>query len=153
MVITMKKIFAILISLLFVVSVFGMASLIATDCLDPTASPDLVKVGDLITVTSFCYPSSDPTIIADGNKPKGGAELVSRPEVGVAGKGLSSAEQTFTWVYRATAPGTIKFDFNSPTTTSGTTGYTGVSNPVTITSNSLPMLNFMKILGFGNESA
>lgn len=151
MVITMKKIFAILISLLFVVSVFGMASLIATDCLDPTASPDLVKVGDLITVTSFCYFGSDPTIIADGNKPKGGAELVSRPEVGVAGKGLSPVE--LTWVYRATAPGTIKFDFNPLTTTSGTNGYTGVSNPVTITSNSLPMLNFMKILGFGNESA
>lgn len=150
MVITMKKIFAILISLLFVVSVFGMASLIATDCLDPTASPDLVKVGDLITVTSFCYFGSDPTIIADGNKPKGGAELVSRPEVEVAGKGLSSAEQTFTWVYRATAPGTIKFDFKPLVTTSGNTK---VSNPVTITSNSLPMLNFMKILGFGNESA
>lgn len=148
----MKKIFAILISLLFVVNVFGVASLIAKDCPDPTASPDLVKVGDLITVTSLCYFDKDPTIIADGNKPKGDAELVSRPEI-VEAIGLSLVEQTFTWVYRATAPGTIKFEFSPPLVTSGTNDYTKVSNPVTITSNSLPMLNFMKILGFGNESA
>ena len=44
-----------------------------------------------------------------------------------------------------------QFDFGPPT--SAKINGNIVSNPVTITSNSLPMLNFMKILGFGNESA
>lgn len=148
----MKKIFAILISLLFVASVFGVASTMAGECPNPTASPETVKVGDLITVTSFCPFENDPIIIADGNKPKGDAELVSRPATSFS-KGLFPVERTYTWIYRATVPGTIKFDFNPSDSTTEINGYTRVSNPVTITSNSLPMLNFMKILGFGNETA
>ena len=149
----MKKIFAILISLLFVVSVFGVASTMAGACSNPTASPETVKVGDLITVTSFCPFENDPIIIADGNKPKGDAVLVSRPER-ISSKGLYPVEvTTFTWIYRATAPGTIKFDFVTGSTFTISEPTHFVSNPVTITSNSLPMLNFMKILGFGNESA
>ncbi len=151
MVINMKKIFAILLSVLFLGSVFGVASTMAGECPNPTASPETVKVGDLITVTSDCYSSADPSIIADGNKPKGDAELVSRPATSFS-KGLEPVDETYTWVYRATAPGTIKFDFGPPSSAEPN-GYTTVSNPVTITSNSLPMLNFMKILGFGNESA
>ena len=146
----MKKIFAILISLLFVASVFGVASIMAGECPNPTASPETVKVGDLITVTSLCPFDNDPIIIADGNKPKGDAVLVSRPNTTEA-SGLEPVE--FTWVYRATAPGTIKFDFVRDSTFTVIEPKHFVSNPVTITSNSLPMLNFMKILGFGNESA
>ena len=152
MVILMKKIFAILVSLLFVVSVFGVASTMAGECPNPVASPDVVRVGELITVTSTCYFENDPIIIADGDKPIGDAELVSRPDM-VAGIGLTPVEITYTWVYRATAPGTIKFDFvrNTSFIVNGHTHY--VSNPVTITAQSYPMLKFMKILGFGNESA
>jgi hypothetical protein len=152
MVIIMKKIFAVLMSLLFVVSVFGVASVMADIDFWATATPETVKVGDLITVTTNVYSESDPIIIADGDKPIGDAELVSRPEI-VSGLGLFPVEVTYTWVYRATAPGTIKFDFvrNTSFTVNGHTHY--VSNPVTITTNTYPMLNFMKILGFGNESA
>jgi len=147
----MKKILAILISLLFVVSVFGVASTMAFEGnLKVTATPEIVKVGDLITVTTNFSSCQDPMIIADGDKPKGDAELVSRPDIS-AEKGLFPVEQTFTWVYRATAPGTIKFDFTEEEF--GTIEGSKISNPVTITSNTLPMLNFMKILGFGNESA
>ena len=153
----MKKIFSILISLLFLVSVFGVAQTMAGECPNPLASPDVVKVGELITVTSTCYYGNDPIIIADGDKPKGDAELVSRPNI-AAGKGLTPVEipiegNTYTWVYRATAPGTIKFDLvrNTSFAVNGHTHY--VSNPVTITTNAYPMLKFMKILGFGNESA
>lgn len=65
----MKKIFAILISLLFVASVFGVASLSATD--KATATPERVKVGQIITVTSTYNPCAfnetppkcyDPTV-------------------------------------------------------------------------------------------
>jgi len=146
----MKKIFSILISLLFVVSVFGVASIMAGVCPNPTASPDTVKVGDLITVTTFCPVDNDPIIIADGDKPKGDAVLVSRPDI-TEERGLERIQ--YTWVYRATAPGTIKFDFVRDSTLTVIEPTHFVSNPVTITSNSLPMLNFMKILGFGNESA
>jgi len=146
----MKKILAILISLLFVVSVFGVASIMADVSFSAVATPDTVKVGELITVTTNFPSSLDPTIIADGDKPKGDAVLISRPATSFS-KGLFPVEQTYTWVYRATAPGTIRFDFGPPT--SAKINGNIVSNPVTITSNSLPMLNFMKILGFGNESA
>ncbi|NPV49797.1 MAG: hypothetical protein HPY60_01175 [Candidatus Methanofastidiosum sp.] len=146
----MKKLFVILVSLLFVVSVFGVASTMADIRFSAVAAPETVKVGELITVTTN-YPSSlDPAIIADGDKPKGDAVLVSRPATSFS-KGLFPVEQTFTWIYRATAPGTIKFDFGPPT--SAKINGNIVSNPVTITSNSLPMFKFMKILGFGNESA
>ncbi|MCC7573375.1 MAG: BatD family protein [Candidatus Methanofastidiosum sp.] len=144
----MKKIFAILTSLLFIVSVFGVASAMEV-AYSVVAAPETVKVGELITVTTNYNPGKDPTIIADGDKPKGDAELVSRPNIADE-CGLEPAERT--WIYRATAPGTIRFDF-SPPATSTINGNTRVSNPVKITSNSLPMLNFMKILGFGNESA
>jgi len=147
----MKKIFAILISLLFVASVFGVASTMAfVDYPDKvTATPESVKVGDLITVTTNFYSCQDPDIIADGDKLKGDAELVSRPEMTTA-KGLEPVDETYTWVYRATAPGTIKFDFTVEEF--GAIG-SRISNPVTITTNAYPMLKFMKILGFGKESA
>jgi hypothetical protein len=151
MVIIMKKLFAIITSLLFVVSVFGVASAMATECPNPVASPDVVKVGELIIITSACYFENDPIIIADGDKPIGDAELVSRPEI-ASGLGLIPVEE-YTWVYRATAPGTIKFDFVRNTTLTEIEPKHCVSNPVTITNNAYPMLNFMKILGFGNESA
>lgn len=148
MVINMKKIFAIVISLLFVVSVFGVASTMAgLEEIRVTATPENVKVGELITVTTNFPSSQDPTIIADGNKPKGDAVLVSRPEKTEA-KGLFPVERTWTWVYRATAPGTIKFDFEVDLSSGSR-----ISNPVTIATNSYPMNSFMKILGFGNESA
>ena len=157
MVINMKKIFSILISLLFVVSVFGVASTMAGVVYSAVATPENVKVGELITVTTNFYSDSDPMIIADGNKPKGDAVLVSRPDM-VAGIGLTPVEipiegNTYTWVYRATAPGTIKFDFTVDVCFIEPEPQHSVSNPVTINSNTLPMLNFMKILGFGNESA
>ena len=153
MVILMKKIFAILVSLLFVVSVFGVASTMAGECPNPVASPDVVKVGELITLTSTCYYGNDPIIIADGDKPKGDAELVSRPEK-TSAKGLFPVEEpTYTWVYRATAAGTIKFDFTIETAFIRPEPEHSVSNPVTITAQSYPMFKFMKILGFGNESA
>ena len=108
MVINGKKIFAIFISLIFVASVFGIASTMASVGYPDkvTATPEIVKVGDLITVTTNFDSCQDSDIIADGNKPKGDAELVSRPDTSFS-KGLEPVDETYTWVYRATAPGTI----------------------------------------------
>ncbi|KYC51674.1 MAG: hypothetical protein AMQ74_01035 [Candidatus Methanofastidiosum methylothiophilum] len=99
----------------------------------------------MITVTTNFY-SEDPTIIADGNIPKGDAVLVSRPQLLEAG----GPDETYTWVYRATQAGTIKFDFGG---TSFDVVSSLVSNPVTITKASYPMNKFMNILGFGTEGA
>ncbi|NMC76311.1 MAG: hypothetical protein GYA60_03325 [Candidatus Methanofastidiosa archaeon] len=142
----MRKSFALTISLLLLVSVFGIISTMAIpNGHKVTATPDKVKVGELITVTTNFY-SEDPTIIADGNIPKGDAVLVSRPQLLEAG----GPDETYTWVYRATQAGTIRFDFSGKTLEAV---IPRVSNPVTITKASYPMNKFMNILGFGTEGA
>ncbi|HGJ65750.1 TPA: hypothetical protein ENS27_10205 [bacterium] len=144
----MRKSFALIISLLFLVSVFGIISTMAFLIeYKVTATPDKVKVGELITVTTNFYTINDPVIIADGNIPKGDAILVSRPTL----LGAESPNETYTWIYRATQAGTIKFDFTGEEL--GAIEGSRISNPVTITKASYPMNKFMNILGFGTEGA
>ena len=121
----MKKIFAILMGLLFFGSVFSSAVLGC--CMDSiTATPNKVKVGELITVecNGFCNPVP---LMIEGT---GNASFVS----------LVLVDNHNTYTYRATKPGIIRF-FNSDCPVK--------SNDVTITSNSYPMQMFMKMLGLG----
>ena len=128
----MKKIFAILISLLFIASVFGVASTTATS-FTLTATPTTVAVGDIITVTYDKDYGSDPAVVAYGTLPKGDVVKVSGPT-------YKAAEGLTYWTYRATKVGTIVFETGAPKT-----------GPVTITPKSHPMFSFMNILGFGKK--
>ena len=120
----MKKIFVILMGLLFLGSVFSYAVLGC--CMTSiTASPNKVKVGELITIQ--CQGGCDPgTLLIEGT---GNASFVS----------YNGATNVF--VYRANKTGVILF-YNSRCTEVK-------SNNVNIVPNSYPMFSFMKILGLG----
>ncbi|HOE93686.1 MAG TPA: hypothetical protein PLK11_05555 [Methanofastidiosum sp.] len=164
----MKKIFAVLISLLFVASVFGVASLSATD--KATATPERVKVGQIITVTSTynpcafndtppkCYDPTikiyDPSIKNKLNYPyifdltfeefQDASSYVTK----LSGP-IKTSDGIWTWTYRANFQGTIVF--GAPYHINSPPEYRLISNPVTITSNSLPMDKFFKLFGFGKK--
>lgn len=161
----MKKIFAVLISLLFVASVFGVASLSATD--KATATPERVKVGQIITVTSTYDPCAfndtppkcyDPTVkIYDPSMknisfyPDMGFETfqdASSYVTKLSGP-IETSNGIWTWTYRANFPGTIVF--GTPSIINSPPEGRIESNPVTITSNSLPMDKFFKLFGFGKK--
>jgi len=165
----MKKIFAILISLLFVVSVFGIASLTAEYKEEATATPERVKVGQIITVTSNLYPCDaidecyDPTVKiydpsineiigypfilnVDFEEFQDASEYVTKLSGPIK---ISEDPSVWAWTYRANFSGTIVFGVpaypRSPPT------HRLITNPVIITSNSLPMDKFMKFFGFGKK--
>jgi len=170
----MKKIFAILISLLFVASVFGVALTMAKFEFAATATPEKVKAGELITVTSWDNPYDpenpsiyyDPTIkaydpsiktldhfpyISDSDFEKFQDASLYATKVSGPIEDIDEYEQTiYIWTYRANQAGTIVFGV--PAFLKSPPNVRGISNPVTIESKpSYPMNFFMKILGFGNK--
>jgi len=160
----MKKIFAILISLLFVVSVFGIASLTADPEEEATATPERVKVGQIITVTSNLYPCYtvdecyDPTVkIYDSSMTTSMFDVdfeefqdASKYVTKLSGPiKISEDPSIWAWTYRANFTGTIVF--GAPVHPTSPPSQRLITNPVTITSNSLPMDKFMKFFGFGKK--
>ncbi|MCC7573355.1 MAG: hypothetical protein KO464_08190 [Candidatus Methanofastidiosum sp.] len=153
----MKKIFAILISLLFVASVFGIAQTMAVE--PSQATPERVKVGQIITVTTYEGPEGyDPTVkIYDPSMPNLMDEEefetyqdASRYVTKISGPIQISGDTTkWVWTYRANFSGTIVF--GTPSEPGSPPEARILTNPVTITSNSLPMDKFMKFFGFGNK--
>ncbi len=164
----MKKVFAVLISLLFVASVFGVASLSATHI--ATATPERVKVGQIITVTSTSDPCDsevppvcyDPTVkIYDPsinnlpgypyihNNTFEKFQDASSHVIKLSGP-IKTPENTWVWTYRANFPGTIVF--GAPLHPMSPPTGRIISNPVTITSNSLPMDKFFKLFKFGKKN-
>ncbi len=125
----MKKMSVILVSLILLISTIGIGFALGC-CIDTiTASPNKVKVGELITVEcrASC-PGDQLTVEGTGN--------ASFIDVTV------SEGFYYTYTYRANKVGTVKF-YNSFCTVR--------SNEVLIVSNSYPMFSFMKILGFGKS--
>ncbi|HNR43923.1 MAG TPA: hypothetical protein PLI06_06620 [Methanofastidiosum sp.] len=159
----MKKIFAILISLLFVASVFGVASLTAEFKEEATATPERVKVGQIITVTSNLDPCDavdecyDPTVKiydtsmttwmlnVDFEEFQDASKYVTK----LSGPIKKDGEYLWIWTYRANFAGTIVF--GAPAYPASPPTMRLLTNPVTITSNSLPMDKFMKFFGFGKK--
>jgi len=125
----MKKIFAMLISLLFVASVFGVASTMAFEfdvCAVTSVSENTVRVGDIFTFTA--QTDAIPTITGTGK-----IEIVSGPThvTGIV----------YTTTYRAISPGKVTIK----------AGDISCLQDVTIFLRSLPMDKFMKIFGFGKK--
>ncbi|KYC50674.1 MAG: hypothetical protein AMQ22_01420 [Candidatus Methanofastidiosum methylothiophilum] len=118
----MKKIFSILVSLLFVVSFFGIVSVTAT-CNTP--SIDRIEVGDTFTVYA-------PPLPCESNWNQYLA-LIS----------VVGGDYTF----KAIKPGKVTFCCGGCGCC--TTGEDAVV--VTIVPKEYPMASFMKILGFGNK--
>jgi hypothetical protein len=125
----MKKIFAILISLLFVASVFGVAPTMAGGI--TKAVPDSVAVGELITVYYDSTGSSDPTV-------EGTAKVVKISGPTLTNETIEGTHFETKWVYKAYTPGTVKFTVNG-------------SDTVSVTPKPHPMFSFMKILGLGKQ--
>ena len=160
----MKKIFAIVISLLFVVSVFGLASLTAEFKEEATATPERVKVGQIITVTSNLDPCDavdecyDPTVKiydpsmttwmfdVDFEEFQDASKYVTKLSGPIK---ISEDPSVWAWTYRANFAGTIVF--GAPAYPASPPTMRLLTNPVTITSNSLPMDKFMKFFGFGKK--
>jgi len=130
----MKKIYAILVGLLFLGSVFGIASITAgggCECGHENfiLSQTTVQVGDTFTVNKYhhCTYNEQPY-------PGTLAEMLQFVSVKTEGN----------WdivTFRALRPGTITY------TNSGCNDV----HIVTITSKEYPMFSFMKLLGFGKK--
>ena len=122
----MKKIFAILISLLFVASVFGVASIMGTVCTPTSVSSSTVRVGDQFTFSAGS--STTPTVTGTG-----AVVLVSGPTEG-------AGCQYYT-TYRAITAGDITIDVEG----------SYCPSHVKILSKDLPFKFFAKLFGFGNK--
>jgi len=172
----MKKIFSILISFLFVLSTFGIASVMAPlDCCDPANfdfSRTLVHVGDTFTISfsgEFLIGCNDfveeeglveliyvkvydgDGVLLYGLDPRtiGGGAIMIRPEYWI--------ERT----YKAVRPGTAVFLINCTITCESIPGCKGpdcaictyencqCSKTVTIASRALPMDWILKTFGLG----
>jgi len=154
----MKKLIAVLISLLFVGSTFGVGTIMAPiDCCDPDNfdfSRTFVHVGDTFTISfnSLCIPQiidedqedfvewinfkiydGDGNILANFDpKDPDWPCLPANPNI------------WYDWTYKAVKPGEVVFGM-------GCFSPCRCSKTITITSRALPMLKFMKILGLGKE--
>ncbi|NMC77688.1 MAG: hypothetical protein GYA60_10430 [Candidatus Methanofastidiosa archaeon] len=145
----MKKLYAIIISLLFVVSVFGVVSFAATPT-DPrpgtstySATPEIVNVGEFITVKNHITgewsshtPIQNFTIYGTG-----GVVKISGPTPSYVPFVAYGSSIDVVWVYKATGAGTVAFGSEDSIYT----------NYVRILPKSTPMEKFMKILGFGQK--
>jgi len=139
-VIIMKKIFAILISLLFVASVFGVASAMAKDtCKYEIIGPTSVQVGDTFQVkliqNGCCWGS--PVGV------KGALEVIcTQPEC----EGYDIIPGGYLFTFKALKVGTYEKLF-----------YVGcfederIYYGVTVTPREYPMQKFMKLLGLGKK--
>ncbi len=156
----MKKIFAILISLLFVLGTFGFASAVSEsdsstiDCCDPTnfdIDKTSVKVGETFTVTvqypclfclegvSFEHPCDIQIVWSTLiNGPPEYPFPPGSPIERVGVENLGDGKHIIT--LRAVSPGTIVFKNED------------CSKTVTITSRAIPMDKFMKFFGLGNKN-
>lgn len=162
----MKKNIAILISLVFVASFFSITATMAFK-LEANATPEDVKVGKLITVTSNTYPCDDDKVCYDpvikiydpsieqyeNWKDKSNA-FIALPDGSIYATKFSGPIKTdgkniWTWTYRANQTG--KIVFGVPLFPASTPTYWCPTNPVTINGVSHPMNSFMKILGFGKN--
>jgi hypothetical protein len=149
----MKKLYAIVVSLLFLVSVCGIASLAATcegdgcghiwGTITWSATPETVNVGEFITVTKHIpgynlahTPLQDFTIHGTG-----GVVKISGPTPSSVPTILEGNSIDVVWVYKATGSGTVAFGSDDLIYT----------NYVRILPKSTPMDKFMKILGFGQK--
>ncbi len=165
----MKKIIAMLITLFFVLSTFGVVSTLAQ--VSARAAPETVRVGQLIVVTTdatdpcpneTCY---DPTIkiydplmeslhvIIDDSEFEEFRDAsfyvtkISGPTHVLIEDSIPP--DTWVWVYRANFPGTIVFGVPFWQNYFSPPNARVLSNPVTINKRSLPMREFMRILGIG----
>ncbi|NMC58778.1 MAG: hypothetical protein GYA51_05240 [Candidatus Methanofastidiosa archaeon] len=159
----MKKIICMLIFLLFVASYFSIPATIAFE-IEANATPEKVKVGQLITVTSNNYPYYDPVIKIYDPSIEQYTDWVKKsnafktlPDGSVYATKVSGPIQEgkyWVWIYRATKEGKIVFGAPvlapSPPFPPGTFFWCP-TNPVTINRVSHPMKSFMKILGFGKN--
>ncbi|NMC58085.1 MAG: hypothetical protein GYA51_01620 [Candidatus Methanofastidiosa archaeon] len=131
----MRKIFAILVSLLFVVSVFGVASLMAGCPYEMAASKDSIAVGQLVTVYSnHSFTDRDP--YTDG----AAVDKISGPTA--TSEVIGGVTYSTKWVYKAYTSGTVKFSMCSDF---------GKQVTVTVNTKPHPMFSFMKILGLGQK--
>ncbi len=137
----MKKIFAILISLLFVASVFGVASTMATEpCKYEIIGPTSVQVGDTFQVK----------IMLDGgccSSFYGGVKdsievICTKPGC----EGYESIPGGYLYTYKALKVGTYE-KLHAVGCSPSETVYYGV----TVTPKEHPMHHFMKLLGFGKK--
>lgn len=122
----MKKVFAVLISLLFVASVFGVASILGGAC-DPTyVSSSTVRVGETFTFEATI--DTIPTVTG-----KGAVILVSGP----------TKVDAYTWIttYRAISPGNVEIN----------AGGNYCESSVQIISRDLPLKFFAKLFKFGQK--
>ena len=135
----MKKIFAILVSLLFVASVFGVASATARTCEYEIIGPTSVQVGDTFQVKVMkngCC-SSGPTEV------KGALELLC---VTSECEKYEDIPGGILFTYKALKVGTYEKLF-----TIGCSEDEWVYYGVTVTPKEYPMASFMKLLGFGKK--
>lgn len=152
----MKKLYAVIITLLFVASVCGITSFMAVP-IDPplppppppagtstyAATPETVQVGEFITVTNHITgywdahtPIQDFTIYGTGGVVKiSGPEPTNVPTIEV-GESID-----IVWVYKATGSGKVAFG----------TEEKKLTNYVDILPKPAPMKQLMKILGLGQK--
>ena len=126
----MKKIFAVLISLLFVASVFGVASILGAiiPCSSTALSSSTVRVGDTFTFTVGSEGTPDVKVTGTG-----AVVLVSGP---------TKIGEDHQWVttYRAISPGDVKLVVNNY-----------CESHVQIISRDLPFKFFAKLFKFGKK--
>lgn len=137
----MKKIFAIVISLLFVVSVFGVAQTMAREpCKSEIIGPTTVQVGDTFQVKVLFIEGDCCMTYSMGIK--GSIEYVcSKPVC----EGPEPIPGGYLFTFKALKPGTYKF------ISSGCPEDEKVYYTVTVIQKEYPMHQFMKILGFGKK--
>jgi len=166
----MRKLYAILVTLLFVTSVFGVASITATG---PTYSCDdyyrisrtSAQVGDIIKISLRVEALKDVNIgdktisdivtgiVANGGLPYqiGPLELINVEYFDENWNLIHSGfipstpaqAKWITWTFRGAQPGTLIFTSDKEDC--------GDTVTITITPKSIPMNFFMKILGFGKK--
>ena len=122
----MKKIFAILISLLFVASVFGVASIMGSACTPTYVSSSTVRVGDQFTFSAGT--STTPIVTGTGT-----VALVSGP--------TKHTDDKYYTTYRAISPGDVSIDVDCSYCLSH----------VKIISKDLPFKFFAKLFGFDKK--
>jgi len=127
----MKKIFAILISLLFVASVFGVASILGEACRPTDVSSSTVRVGETFT---FSFKSEGTPDITDINLTGTGAVVL------VSGPTKIGEDHQWVTTYRAISPGDVKLVVDNY-----------CESHVQIISRDLPFKFFAKLFKFGKK--
>lgn len=139
-VIIMKKIFAILLSLLFVASVFGVASATAKEtCKYEFIGPTSVQVGDTFQVKMMMEGGCCWSYY--GGVKDSIESICTQPEC----EGYDIIPGGYLFTYKALKVGTYKL------LSTGCSPEERVDYIVTVTPREYPMLSFMKLLGLGKK--